>query len=332
MSESLPILDITQEFFSSPMWKDTIKDFVLANCNIFTGDEEYSIEHFNCHKRFVKVIEDTLNIYLLDIIGINFEIFQDACLAACHNPDSIAAEVIHVLKQATDFRYFAAKMYAYNVMLDREAASSFLIEGDTDNAFFVTDGAVKQEIEIQSQESKVAISQMNQIEEELGLKPTVPEQILQPAAAEQATQPKEEEEKQPEEKPLPPKKSPPQKLPPMEDLPKNEEPPKEQPQSLAATDIPKFTEAQRNEMKRKIMKEREALNRTIDPDELAKRKEAFEKRRQQLVDQKRTEIKEQIDLNLKKHEKPVVVPEEDPMDAIRRALAGRVKDLIDEDA
>ena len=119
MSEPVPILEITQEFFTSPMWQDTIKDFVLANCNIFTGEEEYSLEHLNCHKKFCKVIEDTLNIYLLDVIGINFDIFQQACLEACVHPNSIASNVIHILKQSTDFRYFAAKMYAYNVRLYR---------------------------------------------------------------------------------------------------------------------------------------------------------------------------------------------------------------------
>lgn len=320
MSEPLPILDITQEFFTSPMWQDTIKDFVLANCNIFTGDDEYSLEHFNCHKQFCQVIEDTLNIYLLDIIGINFDLFQEACLSACQHPDSIASNVIHILKQATDFRYFAAKMYAYNVMLDREAAASFLIEGDDANAFFVTEGAMvdtptlKEEAKIQDQEAQVATAQLNQVEAELGLAPTNPQEDLGLET----------------EKPLPPKKQPPPTLPPMEEAPKKEEAPTPAP-SLSSTYVPTITEQQRNEMKRKILQEREAMNRTLDAEEIAKRKAAFEKRREQIVSQKREECKEQIDLNLQKHEKPVVVPEEDPMDAIRKALAGRVKNMIDED-
>lgn len=340
MSEPVPILEITQEFFTSPMWQDTIKDFVLANCNIFTGEEEFALEHLNCHKQFCKVIEDTLNIYLLDIIGINFDIFQKACLEACHHPNSIASNVIHILKQATDFRYFAAKMYAYNVMLDREAAVSFLVEGDDENAFFVTQAVKEEEVQIQEQAAQVAKSELNQVEAELGLPPTNPEELFtskepEIVQSEPQLEPQPEPEPEPEnppepEKPLPPKKQPPPLLDPMEPLPKKEE---EAPQNTLSQTIPTITEAQRNEMRRKILKEREAMNRTLDPEEIAKRKAAFEQRKQQIVSQKREECKEQIDidLNLKKHEKPTIAPEEDPMDAIRRALAGRVKNMIDED-
>ena len=84
------------------MWHDTIKDFVLADCGIFTGEEEFEIAHHQCHQQFCEIIEDTLNIYLLDIIGIQFEAFQDACLATCQQDrdrDTIAHEVVTILKQ-----------------------------------------------------------------------------------------------------------------------------------------------------------------------------------------------------------------------------------------
>jgi hypothetical protein len=128
MSKNVSVIDLTQEFFASPMWHDTIKDFVLAKCNIFTGEEEFTVHHLNCHKEFCKVVEDTLSIFVLDVIGVPFSAFNDACLEAYRDPsnvDCMARNVIGILKQATDFRYFASKMYAYNVILDREAASSF---------------------------------------------------------------------------------------------------------------------------------------------------------------------------------------------------------------
>ena len=310
----LPILEITHEFFTSPMWHDTIKDFVLANCGIFTGEEEFEIAHQLCHREFCQIIENTLNIYLLDIIGIPFDAFQDACLAACKDSgrDSIANSVISILKQATDFRYFAAKMYAYNVMLDREAASSFLLDGDRPDAFFVTEGVALQEVELANQETVVATANLNQVEKELGL----PEST--PSALEANVLP---------DKPLPPKRQKPEPLPPME----KSEPPKEVPQpALSMTEVPKISPEERERMKRQLQQEREKLNATVDPAEVAKRKEAFEKRKQELVSQRREQCREDIELNLKKHEKPVVAQEEDPLDALRRALRGRVKEMIDE--
>ncbi|OHT05327.1 hypothetical protein TRFO_26960 [Tritrichomonas foetus] len=225
-------------------------------------------------------------------------------------------------------------------MLDREAAASFLIEGEDPAAFFVTEGAAQQEVQIQEQAAQVATSQLNQVESELGLIPTKPEELLEPTVPESEPtpeptpepEPEPEPTPEPEQKPLPAKKEP-VVLAPMEPAPeKKEEEEAPKPKPLASTDVPKITEAQRAEMKRKILKERETMNKTLDAAEIAKRKEAFEKRRQQIVDQKRTECKEQIDLNLQKHEKPQIVPEEDPMAAIRKALAGRVKTMIDEDA
>ena len=308
---ALPILEITHEFFTSPMWNDTIKDFVLANCGIFTGEEEYEIAHQICHREFCQIIENTLNIYLLDIIGIPFDVFQDACLAACKESDhdSIAYSVISILKQATDFRYFAAKMYAYNVMLDREAASTFLLDGQHDT-FFVTEGALA------DQETVVATANLNEVEKELGLPESTPVALEAAVAS---------------ETPLPPKREKPGLLPPMEPTPKPEpEPePEPKPQPLM-TEVPKVTPEERERMKRQLQQEREKMNANVDPAEIAKRKEAFEKRKQELVSQRREQCREDIELNLKKREKPVAVAEEDPLDALRRALHGRVKTMIDE--
>jgi hypothetical protein len=132
------IMDYCQRFFGSSMWTDTIKDFVLANCNIFIGEDEFCQAHFDCHKKFCEIIENTLNIYLLDILKITFEEFQNACNIGARQKNQAASNVVQTLKQATDFKYFAAKMYAYNLMLDREAQSIFVLQGSTDKAFFQT--------------------------------------------------------------------------------------------------------------------------------------------------------------------------------------------------
>jgi hypothetical protein len=87
----LLILEITQEFFTSPMWVDTIKDFVLANCFIFVGEKEFSHAHQQWHRRFCQVIEDTLRVSLLDIIRIPFTVFHGASLAAARAAREVAA-------------------------------------------------------------------------------------------------------------------------------------------------------------------------------------------------------------------------------------------------
>ena len=94
--------------------------------------------------------------------------------------------------------------------------------------------------------------------------------------------------------------------------------------------ISKFSPEERERMKRQVMKERDRLNQTIGEEELQKRKEVFQKRKEELVQQKRNVCKEEIVLDLKKHEKQTVAPVEDPTEALRRALSQRVKTIINE--
>lgn len=335
MSHRKNILQLTKEFFESPLWNDTIKDFVLANCYIFIGEEEFSLEHLQCHKRFCEIIENTLNIYLLDIIGVSFDDFADACIQGAKKPNSIARKVLSVLKQATDFKYFAAKMYAYNVMLDREAAATFLLEGDTDDAFFVTTDSHTE------QEAALATEHLHQVEKELGLPPTqINLEITPPPPPPPVEPPKPEIKKVEEEKPVPtpiqeqPEETqkplpPPKKkvlLDPLAAKPEEEAPPPVNARSILQS-MPKMSEQEKNAMRRKIQQEKQNMAKTIDPEELQRRKEAFQKRKEELIATKRAKCQDDIELNLKKHEKPVPVQEEDPLEAIRRALTGRVKQL-----
>jgi hypothetical protein len=344
MAGQLPILEITQEFFTSPMWKHTIKDFVLANCFIFTGEDDFLHAHFQCHKKFCSVIENTLNIYLLDIIGIHFATFHEACLHAAANapPGSIAREVIGILKQATDFRYFAAKMYAYNVMLDREAASSFLLQGETSRAFFVTDPVARQEVEIAQQASVIATSQVNALEQELGLPPsslesleaviTVGKGTELPSQPDPAPPKPADAPKPPAEPPKPAPelpKSPAESAKPAAPPPAPAKPPKLQ---AAATGGRVISDQEVAAMRRKIQQERAAMGASIDPAEIERRRGAFLQVKDQIVAQRRRECREEIDLGLRRRERPEVQPEEDPMEALRRALAGRVRTMIDDEA
>lgn len=305
-------MDIVLQFFDSPMWLDTIKDFVLANCFIFTGEEEFSHEHNQCHQRFCHIIEDTLNIYLLDIIGISFEAFQDACIESAKKPNSVGAKVLSILKQATDFRYFAAKMYAYNLMLDREAAATFVLSGPGPDAFFVTSGAAEQEVKRTDEMVQLATADLNKVEEELGLPPSIP--VFEEPTPEKEPVKEEKKEEVPPAKPA-------------------QEPTAEEKMKSIVTPLtvmPKISDAEREAMKLKIQREKEALAKTVTEEEMKKRKEAFQKRKEQLVAQKRTVCKDNLELNIKKHEKPVPVPEEDRDEALRRALAKRVKTMINE--
>jgi hypothetical protein len=300
------------------VWHDTIKDFVLANCHIFTGQDEFSHNHLKCHKDFCKIIEDTLSIFVLESIGVPFSAFHEACLEAYRlpsNAECIARDVIGILKQATDFRYFASKMYAYNVMLDREAAASFLVKGGKNNqAFFMTEGAVIQEAKIVDQETSVATAQVNEIERELGIPESTPVEILSQV------------------KPAPVKAREPAPAPaPQQARPTTPESAK----ILPGSPIKKLTEKEKDEMKKKFLRERAQLNSTMDQDELAKRKEALMKRRQEIVAAKRSECKEQIQISsekMKKAPKVVPAPEADAMDVLREALAGRVRTIIQQRA
>lgn len=327
-------MEYVLEFFASPMWTDTIKDFVLENCYIFTGEEEFDHEHFKCHQRFCKIIEDTLNIYLLDVINVSFDQFQDACFRTSKNPNSVGGRVLSVLKQATDFRYFAAKMYAYNLMLDREAAISFDVQGPSENAFFVTSNATAADVATTNDELLLATDSMQKVEKELGLPPSAPTLNI-PVTEDAKPQEKPAPAPAPAPSPAPVPETPkpaPAPLPAVE-LPKPA--PEEAKSARTISPIPssselKISDAEREAMRRKIQREREQMAKTISEEEMQKRKEAFQKRREALVSQKRQECKENIELNLKKHEKPAPVVEEDPDEALRRALAKRVKTIIGE--
>lgn len=316
------LMGMILEFFQSPMWVDTIKDFVLANCFIFTGEEEFSLEHQKCHQQFCQIIENTLNIYLLDVIGISFDDFQEACLKTAKNKMSVGARVLAILKQATDFKYFAAKMYAYNLMLDREAASSFVLEGSSSDAFFVTSGAALEEQNHVDALIQIASAEVKEVEEKLDLPVSSP--ILEDnVVIESVEAPKPEPV-------LPPKKEKPAPLAPLnldEPKPEQKEAPKMLPPSITSLP-PTITEEQRQAMRLKIMKEKEALAKTISEEEIQKRKEMFQKRREALTQKKREECKDNIELDLKKHERPAPVPQEDPNAALLRALASRVKEVI----
>jgi hypothetical protein len=91
-----------------------------------------------------------------------------------------------------------------------------------------------------------------------------------------------------------------------------------------------ISDAERAAMRRKIQQERAALNATIDPVEVERRKQLFQKRKEELAAQRRTKCREQIELDLQTREQPVPKPEENPMEALRRALASRVRTIIEE--
>lgn len=265
-------MGMLMEFFNSPLWTDTIQDFVLSHCQVFTGEEEYSLEHMKLHKEFCTIIENTLNIYLLDILGVPFNKFKEAVVAAAHNKDSVANQVLSILLQSTDFTYFAAKMYAFNVMLDSQVCISFL--PDEKNSFFVTQPiapveTLKRDAEIAVEQVKVAQSEVTEIEEGLGIDPTIAEP-------------------------------------------------------------PRISEEEKRQMKLKIKQEREQQAKAVSQEEIQRRKEAFRKRREEIVEKQKKACKENIELNLKKREQAGPVEIEDPNDAIRKALAARVKVLIDQ--
>jgi hypothetical protein len=100
--------------------------------------------------------------------------------------------------------------------------------------------------------------------------------------------------------------------------------------NLAATAPVQLSEADRAAMRRKIDQERAALNSTIDPAEIERRRAIFQKRKEELASQRREQCREQIDLELSKHEQPVPQADENALDALRRALAGRVRAIIEE--
>ena len=57
-------------------------------------------------------------------------------------------------------------------MLDREAACSFLLDGDQPQAFFITEGIFAKEVDLADQETIIATAKLNEVEKEFGLPET----------------------------------------------------------------------------------------------------------------------------------------------------------------
>jgi len=317
--EPLPILDIIYEFFTSPMWNDTIKDFIIANCYIFTGDDEFSHEHQKCHVEFCTIIENTLNIYLFELLGIDFDVFEKACVAASKYPDSIGSKVLSVLKQATDFRYFAAKMYAYNVMLDREVSYRIQVHGDDSKAFFT-------ECETMDTAAQIATAELNKVEAELGLPPTVP--VIDYEVTRSVSIPESKSDKVIEVVSAPKVKAEePMVVPKVEPKIEQVKPVQEEEKpvipSLKNLNI---SDSEREQLKLKL--KREKMSQTVDEEEIKRRKEMFQKRKEQLTNEKREILQEKIQFDIKKKPAKIIVKEEDTSDALVKALAKRVKTII----
>jgi hypothetical protein len=81
-------------------------------------------------------------------------------------------------------------------------------------------------------------------------------------------------------------------------------------------------------MRRKLQQERAALNATIDPAEVERRREVFQKRKEELAAERRTQCRQQIDENQRTRELPVPKPQEVPMDSFTAALVSRVRTMI----
>ena len=287
-------LEIIQSFFTAPLWTDTIKDFIIANCYIFIGEEEFSIEHLNCHKNFCNIIEKTLSILLIDFLNISFEQFENICFEASKYPNSIALNVLSVLKQVTDFKYFSSKMYAYNVMLDQQVNFQWKLHGNNENNFFN-----ENENNTVDNIVKLATSELNKVEEELDLPPSVPILDIKQEII-------------------------PEKLNPIIE---NIETKKIEPEIILP---PKMTEEERNTLKIKILRERENQNKNIDPEEIKRRKEIFLQRKQKLINEKHNQYQENIKKDIEKHKIQIPINNNNNNeDALLKALASRVKTLID---
>jgi hypothetical protein len=300
--EALPILDITREFFSCPIWTETIKDFVLANCYMFFGEGEYGHEHMECHKNFCELIEHILTEYLLNIIGVTFDDFQKAVLDAYKTADrdSVAAAVISILKQATDFTYFARRMYIYNCLLEKEVAHSVRTTGSaTDShAFFTLSDDLLNTID-----DRVATAQemLNGAEQELGIPATEILALMEFLAIEELLDGivvEEEEESETAAQPDQP-----------------------QPRSGQPVDAQSKTQPPS-----KTPAKAEAPPPAMDPNE------AVQKRRAELIEKGRSHCQQEIDTHLKARERPAVVKADAPdaVDALRQALASRVKEMMDD--
>jgi hypothetical protein len=172
-------------------------------------------------------------------------------------------------------------MHAYNVMLDWEAATTFLLQGSKSPAFFVTEKPAQDEFKIAEAQAALATAKLDQVQKELRLPPSTPAKI------EADLEPELPIIEQPvSEPPQPP-------------------PVAEEPKPLAAIEPPAISEAESEAMRNGSAK----LSATVDPEEIERRKAIFQKRKEELAAQHRAQCREQIDLNLQKHEHPVPEPQ-----------------------
>lgn len=63
----------------SPIWRTTIEEYIDDNCYLFQDTEENTLEMLNVHKKYMKLIENTLEKYLTET-GISFEDFSSAII------------------------------------------------------------------------------------------------------------------------------------------------------------------------------------------------------------------------------------------------------------
>lgn len=288
------ILEQVSYFFCSPLWNDSIKDFILTNCPTFTGEDEFEHSHQKSHKDFCEMIENILTIYLLDGIGVTFEQFEAELLQHYTIPDSLAAHIFSVFAQATDFRYFASRMYYYNLMLDQQVMWNF--SQDSPGGFFVTDGAYKEEMAAIQVKAAKASETISQIEKTLNVETPFDASIsFQPpiivSSSEISDQPEIEQ-------------------------PKAEQPKAEQPQTDQSET------GQLNSIQPKSSQEIFAQPQDID--------EAKKKVKDDIIHREKQKLRQEIDLNLSQRPKVEASADEDPFAAMRRALKTRVKVLIDE--
>jgi hypothetical protein len=160
-----------------------------------------------------------------------------------------------------------------------------------------------QEAKIVHEETEVATAQVNAIERELGLPESTPVELLG------------------EMQPAPVNKQP--------------EPIEADSELVPGSPVKKLNDKEKEEMKKRFKQERAAMNATADAAEIAKRREALKARRQEIVTSKRIECQQQIEeSNAKLSEKPKVVlsatEKKDPMDALKCALAGRVRAILEQ--
>ena len=58
------ILEVIQDFLSSPLWKNPIIDFVEENCFLFEDSDENRLEHTDIHNKFKALIERQLEAFI----------------------------------------------------------------------------------------------------------------------------------------------------------------------------------------------------------------------------------------------------------------------------